>query len=83
MQEAEQLAQTFHEAYERLAPTFTYRTREESAVPWSEVPTNNKALMIATAQALLDAGYSLLTPGEVASRADIAALRRGEDIWDR
>lgn len=43
----EQLAQLFHETYERLAPDFGYKTREASAKPWSEVPDQNKNLMIA------------------------------------
>lgn len=43
----EQLAQKFHETYERLAPSHGYKTRKESAKPWSEVPENNKSLMIA------------------------------------
>ena len=51
----ERLAQIFHEAYERLAPEFGYKTREASAVPWEEVPDGNKRLMIATARAALDA----------------------------
>lgn len=44
----EELARFFHETYERLAPEYGYKTREESAVPWSEVPDDNKRLMIAT-----------------------------------
>ncbi len=51
--EAEAVAQAFHETYERLAPDFGYKTREQSAVPWSEVPDDNKRLMIATARCLL------------------------------
>lgn len=43
----EALARLFHEAYERLAPAHGYETRKASAVPWDQVPTNNKALMIA------------------------------------
>jgi hypothetical protein len=43
----EMLAQRFHETYERLAPQFGYETRRESAKPWSEVPENNKQLMVA------------------------------------
>ncbi|SRR6266704_547369 len=43
----EQLAQKFHETYEQLAPEHGYKTRKESAKPWSEVPENNKNLMIA------------------------------------
>ena len=44
---AEDLARAFHETYERLAPEFGYETRRESAVPWEDVPENNKNLMIA------------------------------------
>jgi hypothetical protein len=47
------IAQRFHEAYERLAPEFGYKTREASAVPWEDVPENNKALMIATVREVL------------------------------
>ncbi len=46
--DAEQLAQRFHDTYERLAPAFGYETRRESAVPWANVPATNRALMIAT-----------------------------------
>lgn len=49
----DQLAERFHEAYERLAPQFGYRTRDASAVPWSDVPENNKALMTAVAAEIL------------------------------
>lgn len=51
---AEQLAQFFHDTYERLAPSFGYRTREASAKPWSEVPELNRLLMIAVAGQVLD-----------------------------
>jgi hypothetical protein len=51
----EQLAQMFHENYERLAPSYHYATRPASAVPWDGVPAANKALMIATADAVLAA----------------------------
>lgn len=50
---AEELAREFHATYERLAPDFGYKTREESAKPWSEVPEDNRKLMIATARAIL------------------------------
>lgn len=50
---AEQLAQLFHETYERLAPNFGYETRKESAVPWLDVPEKNKRLMIAVAEDIL------------------------------
>jgi hypothetical protein len=49
------LAQMFHEAYERLAHKFGYSTRPESAVPWSEVPATNQALMVATCAEVLSA----------------------------
>jgi hypothetical protein len=49
----EQLAQLFHETYERLAPDFSYQTRKASAVPWESVPDNNKRLMIAVAGEIL------------------------------
>jgi hypothetical protein len=48
--EPERLAQAFHEAYEELAPQFGYKTREASAVPWADVPENNKRLMIVTCE---------------------------------
>jgi hypothetical protein len=51
---AEKLARRFHETYERLAPDYGYKTREASAVPWEDVPFQNKRLMIAVAQELLD-----------------------------
>jgi hypothetical protein len=51
--EAEALARRFHEAYERLAPSFGYETRRESAVPWEEVPQQNRDLMVAVAGEVL------------------------------
>ena len=50
---AKQLAQQFHETYERLAPEFGYKTREASAVPWADVPEQNKKLMVAVAKAII------------------------------
>jgi hypothetical protein len=47
------LAQQFHEAYERLAPSFGYATREASRKPWADVPANNRALMTAVCAELL------------------------------
>lgn len=49
----EEFAQQFHEAYERLAPSFGYKTREASAVPWSDVPEPNRSLMVAVAGEIL------------------------------
>lgn len=48
------LARQFHETYERLAPQFGYETRKESAKPWSDVPENNKRLMIAVCAEILE-----------------------------
>jgi hypothetical protein len=53
---AEALAQRFHETYERLAPRFGYETRRESAVPWAEVPEQNRKLMTAVCAELLAGG---------------------------
>lgn len=53
MNEADRIAEAFHEAYERLAPKHGYRTRTESAVPWQDVPENNKMLMRAVVRELL------------------------------
>lgn len=51
--EAEQLARRFHETYENLAPLYGYETRKASAVPWVDVPENNRRLMIAVCGRLL------------------------------
>lgn len=53
---AEDVAQQFHEAYERLAPAHGYQTRDASAKPWSDVPEQNRGLMVATVQDLIDSG---------------------------
>jgi hypothetical protein len=49
----EKLAEMFHESYERLAPSFGYKTRDESSKPWAEVPSSNKHLMVAVAAEIL------------------------------
>lgn len=51
--DAEEIAKEFHDAYEELAPSHGYETREASAKPWEEVPENNRNLMIATVNRLL------------------------------
>jgi hypothetical protein len=56
MSQAEAIAKAFHEAYERLAPDHGYETREASAKPWDEVPEQNKGLMVAVIEELLDRG---------------------------
>ncbi len=67
---AEQIAQAFHEAYERLAPDFGYKTREASAKPWADVPEQNKQLMVAVVQALLDFGVILGVASQARSDED-------------
>lgn len=49
----ERTARLFHETYEELAPRFGYRTREESAVEWEDVPEDNRKLMYATVELVL------------------------------
>ncbi len=51
----EGLARMFHDAYERLAPSFGYETRADTAVPWDDVPEPNRALMVAVAAEVLSA----------------------------
>jgi hypothetical protein len=51
--DAEMLARRFHETYERVAPAFGYSTRPETAVPWEQVPEQNRRLMIAVCQQLI------------------------------
>jgi hypothetical protein len=51
---AAELAQMFHDYYERLAPEYGYRTRDASAKPWAEVPAQNRGLMTRTARAVLN-----------------------------
>lgn len=53
---AERLAQQFHETYERLAPSHGYETRKASAVPWHDVPEQNKRLMIDVCVHLIETG---------------------------
>lgn len=47
------ITKAFHEAYEELAPNYGYKTREASAVPWADVPNQNKKLMEATVRKLI------------------------------
>jgi hypothetical protein len=59
---AEGLAQRFHEAYERLAPSFGYETRPESATAWANVPDNNRSLMVAVCAEVLGAVVTTVQP---------------------
>jgi hypothetical protein len=60
--EAEEIAQEFHETYEKLAPDFNYETRKESAVPWEKVPEANKGLMVAVVQELMEREIIMTPP---------------------
>lgn len=51
---AVELAKRFHELYEELAPLFDYKTRRASRTEWSNVPQNNKDLMIAVCIRILE-----------------------------
>lgn len=64
------IAKAFHEAYERLAPLTGYKTREESAVPWDDVPITNRALMANVVQELLSRGVIRLPAAEVDNEAE-------------
>jgi len=50
---AEQLAEKFHTLYEGFAPEYGYKTRDESAVQWADVPEQNKKLMIRVCRTIL------------------------------
>ena len=51
---SDDLAKFFHDTYERLAPEYSYKTKKETAVDWDKVPENNKNLMKAVAQEVID-----------------------------
>jgi hypothetical protein len=67
-----EIAQAFHEAYERGAEYFGYKTRPESAVSWENVPENNKALMIATVRGVLIERRMVVKGGPLAQALDDA-----------
>lgn len=66
--EVKDWARLFHDTYERLAPTFGYKTRHESAKPWDEVPDANKRLMAATCDIVLES-YASSRIAEIAQRS--------------
>jgi hypothetical protein len=55
-EEAEGIAEEFHETYERLAPEHDYKTRKASATEWEDVPRKNRELMTAVVADLLRRG---------------------------
>lgn len=70
------IAAVFHATYETLAPDHGYKTREASAVDWENVPANNKALMIATVQNMLDTG--VITSGALAGKCAVTGCQAGD-----
>jgi hypothetical protein len=54
-EDAERVAKRFHEVYEALAPKFDWETQQRSRVAWDDVPHENRALMIAVANELIEA----------------------------
>jgi Restriction alleviation protein Lar len=86
VRKAEQLAQQFHEAYERLAPSFGYETRKASAKPWAEVPENNRKLMIAVCAEILASAAPTPEPtgaDEIVERCATAAQNSWSDVAER
>jgi len=47
------MARFFHKRYEERAPEFGYKTRPETAVPWEDLPAENRNLMIAVCEDIL------------------------------
>jgi hypothetical protein len=52
---AEELAQLFHETYERLAPGFGWNGPRVTRCAWPDLPPNNRLLMVATAAEVIKA----------------------------
>ena len=75
--QVETLPRRLHEAYERLAPTFGYKTRPETAVPWAEVPEDNKLLMEAAVAAAI-----LAAPDDASEPPSPAIAPRHDTIFD-
>ena len=73
----EAIARLFHETYERLAPSYQYETRKETAVPWEHVPDRNKQLMIAVANVVLAAIFPPEDKGAFPNTSQ-ATIRGGE-----
>lgn len=72
------IAREFHATYERLAPGHGYKTREESAVPWEDVPKSNRDLMVETVHDLLARGIILPGPNPHVSILEAAASADGD-----
>jgi hypothetical protein len=62
----EKVARSFHSHYERLAPEFGYEVRPDVGQrPFSELPENNRRLMVTTAGHVLRDVLDLLDPPQV------------------
>lgn len=72
---AARLAETFHNAYERLAPSFGYETREDTKT-FSPDSQNGK-LMIATCADILSSNQ-LITTADADARVKAAVLAERE-----
>lgn len=72
---AARLAEAFHSAYERLAPSFGYETREDTKT-FSPDSQNGK-LMIATCTDILSSNQ-LITTAEADARVEAAVLAEKE-----
>jgi hypothetical protein len=86
MMTAEQLAQFFHESYERLAPQFGYKTRKESAKPWADVPEQNRKLMTAVCAEVLTQAAAQLAEKEreierLKNKCDLMIRQDREEVW--
>lgn len=71
----EELARHFHEAYERLAPSFKYKTRTSTRVPWDQVQGPNRSLMIAVCREMLD-NFLYVSAAQLAA-AEAKGMREG------
>jgi hypothetical protein len=57
--DSETVAKLFHEQYERLAPSYGWKTNPSSACAWENLPHANRELMVHVVNVVLDAiGYS-------------------------
>ena len=63
------LAKLFHDNYERLAPNFGYETRKETK--HFDTESANGRLMIATCQAIIDAGVIVSEKGEAEALPEV------------
>lgn len=63
---AEQLARMFHDAYERLAPDYGWKTQTVSRKQWEELPDGLRLLMLSVCEEIITA----LLEGKIIEYAD-------------